>query len=255
MKIDSILLEHISIEGNDRCTELGSIFDQNPNIIVFSANIQFIWENRDWILKSGIKLNRFETRYRPVSDINFDQVCAFLNELHERRFYRRLNLTCHDSSQEAYHQLTSLCALERLALFPDLSDHFILQPLTTVSDFLLSEGDIEISEMLAKNLINVQRISIRGFFITFDIILPFIRHCPKLQQIRFRNLFNNNGIIDLSRLNKERMKLSNAKSTKIFIKEITFLEYRWKQGINLSLIELKRDSEWPVNDSYFKPGF
>lgn len=107
--------------------------------------------------------------------------------------------------------------------------------------------------MLTDNLENVRRIIFDS--VSIDDILLFIRRCRKLEQIKISQFYYANyrhkDIIDLTALNNERKKLEGAKKIRIFIEEDIFLLNKWKQEINLSLIELKREHSWEQSNIFY----
>lgn len=242
-------LEHIGFDCTSQFfvrTELKSFFERNPTIRTFSIGFDFIWENQKWMLESNIRLDQLDVFNYYVSyrhNVNsFDSVCDLLNKLHQRGFYQRLFLYIDQCERQVVTQINSLCALERLALdFFDINWSF-LPPLHKLKEFYFYRPNLEIPAMPMNSLINIKRIDV--YEASFDMIIPFIRCCIKLKQVKIKRLrsgnYTKNDIIDLVGLNRERKKLLNARKIAIFVEEDIFLKNKWNQEINLSFIALKR---------------
>lgn len=256
-------LEHIgiyedySVRAGTKFTELKTFFEKNPNVRSFSASFKTIWQNRDWMLESNIRLDRLDIWNSLGSSVNFSQVCGLLNRLHERGFYQRLHVYNADECDHEDHiQIIAVRGIERLALLSPFLDCSTLPPFTNLEELLFRRcPDIERSKVLANNLANVRRISIG--FADINNILPFIQHCPKLRQIKIRRLrienhFDSRNIIDLLALNRERQKLPDACKITIFVSEKVFLENKWNQRINWSMIELKHSRSWEQSNAFFE---
>lgn len=256
-------LEHIEFKdtnlnrGKVKCSELKTFFKRNPNVRFLSTVFNVIWQNRDWILKSHIKFERLDVYYYYGAHVDFNHVCDLLNKLHERGFYRRLHIWIDECEQDDFHRITSLRSLERLALLNFEIHWSIIPPLTSALRELTFRlcRDVEDSETISNNLTNVQRIDIE--YASVNMILPFIRRCSKLKQIKIQHLLWNGPssrtcIIDLRALNDQRSKLANSQKIAIFVHEFVYLRNKWKQNIDLSLIELKRHLSWEENILYLE---
>lgn len=205
------------------------------------------------MLTSDIKIKRLEIQFGNDDRTNIGRVHNLLKDLREREFYQRLSIRCDmDWAHEVFGQITSIQYLKTKTWTDSL-------PLTDLRELAVdtpSENDSMVNSMK-----NIERIHIQ--FTSINKILPFIQRCPKLKQISICSLgdgpYFKNGIIDLITLNKERQKLADAQKITIFIREhryrgYSFLENKWKQDINLSLIELRNGHLWkPFNpfDDYY----
>lgn len=256
-------LEHIGVANFYRagtfylkCTEMKIFFEQNPNVRMFSTTTDFIWTNQDWILGSNIKFDRLDIWFCYGSDAGIDEVFDLLNELYERGFYQRLHVYLdEDFEREEFHQITSLHAIELLAFLGPETIWSVEPPSTGPKELILDDDpDAEHLDVLANSFPNIRRLCVTEASI--DIILPFIQRCPMLTQIKIQTLwmgvYMKESIIDLLALNNERKKLPNARKITIFIQEHVFLENKWKQNINLSLIELKREHLWKQSNPLFE---
>lgn len=249
-------LEHLGMYGVNKgsqieCTDLEILFEQNPNIQHFTVSEKVIWDNRNWIRKSNIQIDRLDIFYAGSmnSSIIVDEFIVLMNELHAQGFYKRIHLYLQLKGNEFLRSLLSLCALE--ALFGYDVELFLLPCLTNLKELDIKQcKDIEIAKTLATNLPNLHRISMEEA--TLHGILPFIHQCQKLSQIRIdsfsrskdNGIFFISNIINLPAINKQRAKLLNAQKLLIFVREHIFLKNKRKQRINLDLVELKRIYSW-----------
>lgn len=251
-------LEHFGVLGIDaKCMKLKTFFEQNPNIRVLSANVNFIWQNRDWMLSSNIKIDRIDICSSTCIqlNVNIDLVFDLLNKLHVQEFYKRLH-AYEEHEQKFFNKVNLLRALGGVHLplmFISISN--ISQILSKLKELQMDSCPNSLNlEQLTNHLSNVRRVSIRSSSI--DKIWPFIRRCPKLRQIRIQLLDGSvssvNRIIDLFTLNKERKRLVRSPKITIFVQENVYLENKWKKKINLSSIELKRGLSWKPNNPFFE---
>lgn len=114
---------------------------------------------------------------------------------------------------------------------------------------LSSSGNIKYPEVVANNLLNVERIFIR--FAKFGDILPYVRLSPKLKEIRVKKFEDEarweDSITDLTKLlNEERKDLRGATKLRLYVNGDICLKMKWT-GIDTKrpLIEIKRDEECP----------
>lgn len=256
---ESTTLEHFGIidgdsEGSDmKCIELKTFFEQNPNVQVLSTIFKIIWQNRNWILKSNVRIERLGIRYSSRSKVKFNDVCDLLNDLHEKKFYRRLHVYIVDDDRNVLRTINLWGVPERLGL-PVFNNN--LFPLNSPKELVVDHCEWFRNDfnVLANNMSNVQKIRIKRASIC-DILI-FSRHCPKLKRIKVQYLARNESFsrrrINLSNLNNERKQLANAHKILIFIPEHLFLEEKWKQQINFSLIELKCYHSWMESNPFFE---
>lgn len=118
-------LEHFCIFDFDSIgsdIELKTFFEQNKNVHIFSTTFNIMWQNRNWMLESNIKIDRIDISYPSYSRVIFNHVCELLSDLHEKRFYRRLHVYIRNEDfeqmsgdQEIFNSINLLPAPERLA--------------------------------------------------------------------------------------------------------------------------------------------
>lgn len=212
------------------------------------------------MLASDIKIERLDIKYIDSDYSDYDGVglvCNLLKDLHERGFYQRLSIHIPGRWYLGdYRQILSLRSL--VYLYPGYDEIWsVLPPLPDLKELVLYHEYH--ADIMINSITNIQRISI--WRTSIDGILPFIQRCLHLKQIRIENLEDleddgphaEKGIIDLLTLNKEREKLANSRKITIFVREDIFLENKWKQKINLSLIELKSIHLWKLIDPFYYP--
>lgn len=246
-------LEHIGFESSLPCFELKIFFEKNPNVQMISTTFKAIWENRAWLLTSNIHIERLIICKGFSSDIQIDLVCDILNELFKRGFYKRLHLYYYEYNPNILPQITTLESVETL-LYVGTGWSYLLSSFTNLIELhILDFFDDVCLDHLANTLTNLRRICIH--FTSIDAILPLIRFCPRLMQIRITFLQMLSGMIDnkidLMALNNERKNVRNSNKITIFVNENIFLENKWNQPIDLSLIALKRHLSWKPMDLFY----
>lgn len=226
--------------------ELKVFFDRNPTVRTFSTDSKGLWENRYSILNSTLKLDTlaidiyqsmiYDCDNRPVSMI--DAGYELLVELHNRGFYRRLNLYMVFIDRQNINKLLSLRGIEMIN--GDIVR--VERHLAELKAFAVWCGDEILDiETLPMNMPNIER----AYFarVTSNRIIPFICNSPKLRQIRIRKLIDLSQFmrLDLRVLNEERGKLLGACRVIIYLKEDVYLTAKWTMDcIQFEFIELKR---------------
>lgn len=247
-------LELISLNLNSHFREdfdwfpLRSFFKRNTNIHTFSSRLIILWLNRFWIFNSNIRLKHLNVWIIPYSEP--EQACKFLKKLHASGFYQKLHLyTVAYNVLEQFPYIQSLDSLEKLSVGYSYSSqnaelgHFLVSPLNSLKELFLGHTwPLLDLKTLAINIPNIRRIFIE--VASIDEIIPFIRHCANLRQIKISHLKKGNhfenSIIDLSTLNIERKQLENARKIEFFVEETVYLAHKWTGKLNVSMIELSR---------------
>lgn len=241
------LLEHLELTPrySFKINELCAFFEQHPNVQTFSTSSRCLWENRHELMKSDVSLDKLEIQildnyYRHL--MNMQTICALLNQLYERGFYKRLHLYVKRNDHHCCCQVTTLLALEKLSVRQFDGTHS-LSNLTNLKELDVNVGlqktDIEI---LAINLLNLEFLSLGN--VVADDILPFLNRSEKLYRIHAH--FKEN-VIDLRRLNKEREKLARARKVTIYVPDNIFLATKWSTvngDTKLNLIEMRKASQY-----------
>ncbi|XP_055306451.1 uncharacterized protein LOC129570762 [Sitodiplosis mosellana] len=231
----------LTARNSFKVNDLNSFFERNPSIRTFLTTSGVLWRHCPELLRSNAKLDTLEIYDgHQVLSITMQTFCNLLNQLHERGFYKRLRLNVTGPNQECGEQFASLQALESISIM-HFSERCGLSRLINLKELTIYDGfnpfDMEI---LAKNLVNLTRISLNKA--KLDDILPFIQLSGKLNKIHAS--FTEN-ILDLQRLNEERMKLVGGRKVVIYVPDDVFLATKWctKNGdTNLKYIEMKRST-------------
>lgn len=227
-------------------------FDQIPNIRNMEVNWQFLLRNKNVFLNANVKLENFIIFFPEENDWDKRLVCSLLNELYDRDFYKRLHLFQEHgiSYQETIDALGSLRTLHTINV---LDRPRIVWPI--MDDLKQINIDcyyyIHLTKFPSK-LPNVERVHFRCRA-SMNELLAFVRGSIKLKEIFIefwcQGTHKNEGIIDVSKLNKERAKLAGACKMIIYVHENVFLATKFRHGVNRSLVELKhckskKSSEW-----------
>lgn len=235
------------VEGVTRFLEI------NPNIRIFGVCALLLWRMKNEIIAANIKLDvlaiRMDNFCVRESFFEFDLFFNLLNNLHERGFYRKLNLYL-DSicSQEQINQLATLNGLTKLHI-AKYKKPYAFSSLNKIDELHVEKSDcIADLEILPNNLINLKRITFNRAGI--DDIMPFIRRSVELQTITVRSLLKgryfkkasiDNSVIDLLALNRERQKLPDAQKITLNCFECVYAPTkRAMRGTDFELIRLKR---------------
>lgn len=241
------MLEHFQLltSLNLDIEELKTFFDLNANIKKLAFGGKCFWTNQKAMRNSILKLEVLEIKYD--KRVKLDSLCQFLNELHQRGFYKRLHLYFDlpfGFEQETVHKLATVDALAKLVA--NSRHSFIdISPLIKLEELCITSNAVNDLAHLPDTLTNLKRL----YFLeaTCDDILPFIRRSTKLAKIRVNRLYHgkhfedNKNILDLLALNKEREKLAFAKRVTIYVKEDIYLPTKWAlKQTEFSFIELKR---------------
>ncbi|XP_031638016.1 uncharacterized protein LOC116350376 isoform X2 [Contarinia nasturtii] len=233
-------LEHITLSPriNKEIPDLSAFFQQNASVQSFSTTSQFLWMNQGQLDASNVKLNVLGVEFTKKFGSNLSSLGQFrdlFNEMHGKGIFKGLHLTVERINQQFCDEIVSLPAVEKLTL-REFNEIYSLHQLTGLKELTLPSGltskDIE---MLANNLVNLHTVSISS--VTSNDLLPFMR-CAKLRKLY---AYLNGGILNLSKLNKERGKLGNAWKVVIYLNQNIFLATKWSIGnTNLKFVEIKR---------------
>lgn len=245
-------LEHLelTLNGHFQIDELKEFLELNPNIRSLSIYSDFFWQNRDWMLTANVELNDLGIYANRDKLVSFGRFCHFLNELHARRFYRRLFYYDH-CDQNLIDALTALNAPMKLRILNREKVH--LAALTNIEE-LYCEGSDQIVDLLemANNLMKLE--CIHFYIAHLSHMSLLIGRCAQLKKIIVYQFYENpcNIVIDLFALNREREQLHGAQICTLYVEEEVYLATKWAtQTTNFDLVRLMRvDSrEWDNNSS------
>ncbi|XP_055303350.1 uncharacterized protein LOC129569005 [Sitodiplosis mosellana] len=230
------VLEQIHITTNKPFAndELNGFFKSNPTVRHLITDADSIWVNRRSMLESNAKLD--DLTIENITDMN-EGFYATLNDLHQRRFYKRLHVNAYQSLSE--DQIAALSGLVTLYVGDDVK----LPPLTTLKELGLN---VNLSKLCSEGFnvheipslcINLERLVINKTSVRD--IWPFIRYSRNLTEIDVIHFEENS--LDISALNNVRKKLEGARKVIIYVKEEVYLTTRWEsKGLNFNLIEIQR---------------
>lgn len=134
-------LEHFKIVPRNRSMEdIPMFLELNPNIRKFATTVELLRENRDKFMSSNVKLNDLAICTHAFVD---DSLCNLLNALHERGFYKKLQLyTIEIQEQGQINQLVTIKGLVKLFVGDDCKDApFKLSSLKNLEELYLCDSD------------------------------------------------------------------------------------------------------------------
>lgn len=223
--------------------ELRIFFERNPNVQTFTIDSNSLWENRQSIISSEIKLNKLAIEF--MNEEFADEIIQLLNELYVVGFYKYLHVYSSRISQEYLDKIfLSLFYNSVEMLRGRLKEINVLLENVTILSFpgFYWREPIDTTN-LYKNLPNLERI----FFeeAKTEHIFPFICGSLKLKIIKIKRFHGGvhyvNGFIDLVTFNKERGKLLDATKIILYVDNHFVLSSKWSnQPIKYKSIELRQ---------------
>lgn len=249
-------LEHFELtasEGAPPIDELQTFFEQNTDIKTFGMHIENLLMNRNTFRIIQTKLNVLSVIFFYKS---FNSSRDFLNELHERGLFKELHIyffpIIDSFDQDAINQLSSFNGFTKLGIKYGIDDEIDFTPLIELKQlYIENTPSLSTVKNIAKNLVNLEFVHFAHA--EFDKIRSFICHSPKITKIVLNPLEKNNeNIINVETLNKERSKMVNAKKVTIYVDESVYLAVKCRTNqINSNLIELKRGSTYDALNHNF----
>lgn len=252
-------LEHFElvIFGDPVIPELRTFLELNPKIKTFFTFARFFWANRLYMLDANVKLNELVIYINYDNWTDFSAFCDLLHKLYECGFYERLHLQyfCCTTNQDFIDEMASLSALTKLFVnikseirvgaFPNLEELFI-DTSEQIVDF----------EAIPFKLPKLKRI--RFTYSNVDHICMLICRAVRLKKIIVNNIVDKISskrvrevVINLSELNMEREKLSNAQKVTLFVPEDSYLATKWAmKHTNLKLLRLCRVESFEQDNHY-----
>lgn len=238
--------------------ELAQCLQYNPSLRSFSTSIRFLWENQQKFLRSGIKLETFGVkigrnyglRFRDILEVETSAIFDLLNQLYDRGFYRQLHLFVTHIDDEYTNEMVSVKGLEKICI-KSFIQSYDLSLVTSLKELSIMDTTSTVDmEMLANGLVNLERLYLCK--ITYNDILPFIRHSVNLYRIILKDdLFN---VFNVNTLNCEREKLKNARKITIYVQDDHFVAIKWATtngDTNLKFIEVKRCDSYRWDHFYY----
>lgn len=235
--------------------ELMAFFQRNPNVRIFSTDAKSLLANRDAFLECDIKLNRLAIEFHPQainSEIEPNAIVDFfykqLIKLHKRAFFQELHL--YITFLDHQINVQKLFTLEPLTMLGGYINSIEVSA-ANVTELNITEGCSVIDlDSLPDKVPNLERIHFSNA--SSDHILPFIRHSPKLMQMKIENLIDGshllNGALDLNALNLKRQKLIKARKLIIYVNERVFLATKWQNmQMFFNRLEVRRGESFDWN--------
>lgn len=244
--------------------EVANFLQLNPNVRKLASVCENITKSKDAMLKADITLDDLAI-YMGCDESDYDPMIKFLNELHERGFYNRLQMyMVHIFGQQTIDKLASLKALTKIEIF-NLNKSFVIPVLNNIEELYFSRGfipdDFEAEDKIVDSLDlggkfpNLKRVH---FMCTScDRISALLQRAIRLNKIKVTNLGNGihfkkyKKIIDLSALNKLREQLAGAHKVTIYVTDDIFWATKkaFKQT-DFSLVQIKRIDSFEWNHDF-----
>lgn len=213
---------------------LKTFLEINPNIRKLRFSIHTVNWSEDLFMHAKVELEEMKFS---IGNIN-NQTIVWLNNLHERGFYKRLHLQCIYLKIGRNIELSSIRGLVEWSSInvPNFRCDWVYPSLSNLNDLeVLRIHECEqIADFFAlpSALKSLKRLQMKRA--SFNEIWPFICQSVKLKEIvvhyqlrggiHFNDITN---IIDLFAVNKEREKLANAKKVTIYVDEEIYLATKW----------------------------
>lgn len=245
-------LEHLVLMDNYECDEdadapltpqLKIFLEENPNIRRLSIDAQFIPNNFEWMIESNIHLDQLDIVMASPYRLWAVMYCASIQALYEGGFYKTLNLFVFGRyEQEDLYEFQDLAALEKLQLGFKLK-RMIWPTIPQLKDFCIDcDYRFEVDEFI-ENFANIERVYLDKA--SFESVLPLIQRSTTLKEINifspYSDTFCDNGIVNLSALNRERQKCTDASKITVGVRETVYLNTkRTFMRTEFGLIQLKR---------------
>lgn len=223
-------------ESNEKYENMKTFLENHTNLKSFESECSFLWAHQDILLNTNIRLERLIIHfYQWNEEITFDEFVDFLKTLHERGFYE----TVHFIGCKKFSDSFSTLPLATLTKAYVNNDPTHLTGLTQLKELHIQVLNAD-TDPLAKSLVNLERLTICGFPIDDNYILPFIRHSNNLSIIKVESS-SIKGAFDPFAMNEERKKLGNSNPVTISLPEDVYLIQKWKsQNLNLSHVKITR---------------
>lgn len=241
-------IEHFAITNGGFLPGLKTFFKLNGNIRKFSVTELDLAGSFSHFLDSHIKIDVLNITAAKFG-INFDY--NLLEKLHKQGFYKQfhLHITLFKPTIADFGKIALIHGLEKLILRYKVQE-LILPPMPELKELLIGPLNRHVDlDTLAQSLISVERVH----FIKAksDQIIPFVRYAPKVKEVKIDELTDGthfeNGIIDISALNKGREGLPGAEKLTIYVDESTFLSTKMvttKTQFNLVTLKRTQAVEW-----------
>lgn len=248
-------LEHFEVESQRGIDKVIDFLQNNSNIQRFSTNIDFLAENRDFFLKSKIKLNILAIMHANTNknQTQFDAVVKQLEQLKESGIFQHLHLYFCQLLEDYIYPANLLSIVKVLHVTNAMQ--FNMSALVKLKQLYLAEtSQIEDLGVALKRTTKLKYVQFAKEKI--NNVIPFIRQCPQLKKIRINTIINgtyfNEGVnvLDLSALNNQREKLANARKLIIYVDEMVYLATKQSMnGTEFKLVDIQRiDSDDETHD-------
>lgn len=233
------MLEHVSLTYSNRMEDCKVLLEQNPNIRSISCDANFMIANEDWLLTTNVKLDYLGINY--IYTDNSNRLCSLLNQLRERKFYKKLRVTI--SHPNVVNEIGKMSAVERLCTSFGLdlgSENFPLMADMKEIRFC-SYMHLNIEDFVSQ-LPNIERVSLPRK-LTSNQVLVLIKRSKKLKELL---AFFETQPLNLWALNKEREEFVGATKVTIYLEEKNFLATKWAYNDrDFRCIDIKRMVSWP----------
>lgn len=221
---------------------LKKFLEINPSIRFLKIKSKFLIKYGDSLKTLNRKLD--ELCIENWDSIRLDSFNALLVDLHQREFYKRLNMELLHVNQISANLLSNL-PVEKIG-FATMDKNIVWPLMVNLKQLKFSPNENSGLEALIKSAVNLERIEI--WRATFDDIQMMMRSLPNLKEIVVNDhCFEYNKALDISALNQTREKLNGASKVHIYHIESVYLETKWMIGQRkFNLVEIRRIESLPL---------
>lgn len=244
-----VRLTYRPLKSNVQIPNFRIFLENHSKLKQFHTDFNVLWTNRNLLEQTSVQLDSLKIYFEKLDIENLDQFVNLFTTLHERGFYKTLQLKflekffiASEQLKEHYNNAISLLpALTQISVEPysdiDLTRLPNLEKLKT--KFVISAAE---AKKVAESLQNLRLLDIREqpSDVLAKITLEyFIGNSKKLKTIKLSSMQNN--VLNLVKLNKERERVENACQVTICVPENVYLAEKWKtQNAKLELVKIGR---------------
>lgn len=246
-------LEHLCWDAYKLPEQLDILFQVNPNIKSFQTGSHIFSETLELFIQSGIKVDEFIVELKHIPDRKLlEEYFMKLDMIHDRQQFKSLMMSLPTLGALENPRLTRLTYLNGICCEVSENDVHKINEMLNLKLLIIKNKKTQITpsmaEALSKQLNNLEALYL--CINSIEQIAPFICNLPKLQHIFVYNTDKISKSVEISLLNKERMKMKNACKINVYLPDLVYSEMKcekkklpfnmWnKEKNNFSLIALE----------------
>lgn len=242
------MLEHLQLKYSPlkckRIAELQTFLEMHTKLKQFETWDSFAWANRDILIETNHQLDLLKLYFGAMHSTKmFNEFAEFLRKLHERNFYKSLELSIPDwifknCDEQIINTIFTLPQLEKLttnARADFNSNHLMHLKELNITTIAFGMN----IETWATHLPILEQLYLCEA--DLNTIFAFLRHSQRLETIKIGKLTR--GILDIVELCRERKTLEDACPTSIYVSDNDYLASKRRAkmlDLDLDLIKIKR---------------